>query len=130
MLRRTSLPTMFVLLVCALLTVLLSLRTASLSQSHDPSADLHAQLNSHVTGSGAEEAAEAHQHPDGLSEGEHESHQHGHSESDHTHESIFVAHEYALTTCTVHPDWHLREAMMGQDALVTGLERPPKPTTA
>nr|WP_315239931.1 hypothetical protein [uncultured Albidiferax sp.] len=121
---------MLVLLVCALLTVLLSLRTANLSPSHDPSADLHSRQNLHATDSGAAETTEAHQHLDSSHLGDQETHQQGHSESDHTHESIFVAHEYALTTCTARTDWRLREAMMGQDALVTGLERPPKPTTA
>jgi hypothetical protein len=128
--RRQSLPTIVILLVCTLLTVLLSFRGASLSPSHDPSTALHVRLSTHAaTADSAEEATE-HEHRHGASEGSHESHQHGHSEGDHSHESVFVAFEYSLTCCQALPQWHLRETKTGQDALATRLERPPKPTTA
>lgn len=130
MLSRSPLPTLIVLLACTLLTALLPFLAASLSASHDPMVNVQVQLVRHAEIPGADQETSAHQHADGSVEEGRRGHQHGHSAIDHTHESLFVPPEHALVLYTGAMQWSLRDSIIGPNAHVAALERPPKPTTA
>jgi hypothetical protein len=127
---RYSLPTLIVLLACTLLTALLPLLAASLSNSHDQRAPLQAQSDRQAGVSGAEREASQHQHDDGLIDENREGHAQGHSAVDHIHESLFAPPDHALVLCAYASQWTQRDATRGPGAHVATLERPPKPTPA
>lgn len=128
--RRHPLPTLIVLLACALLTALLPFLAASLSVSHDPMVNIQAQQARHTEAPGANQDTFAHQHDDGSAEEGRQGHQHGHSAMDHTHELLFIPPEHKLSLCMETPLWRLNNGSAGTSVHVDALERPPKPTTA
>lgn len=130
MLSRPPLPTLIGLLICTLITALLPFLAANLSVSHNPTANVQAQLARHAEIPSADQEAFAHQHDDGSVEEGRLGHQHGHSAIDHTHESLFVPPEHTLILCVETLQWSLRSGGSGTSAHVDALERPPKPTTA
>lgn len=130
MLSRYSLPTLIVLLACTLLTALVPLFAASLSNSHGQQASLQAQFDRQAGISDADREAPQHQHDEGLIDDNRGGHAQGHSAVDHMHESLFAPPDHALILCAGASQWSLRDGTTGPGAHVATLERPPKPTTA
>jgi len=130
MLSRYSLPTLIVWWACTLLTAVLAFQSANLSASHDPVGHILAQQIQHAEMPGTGPHGHAHQHEDGSAEAERWGHQHGHSASDHTHQPLFLAPEQVLILATDARHWSPQDTLMGPNAPVAALERPPKPATA
>jgi len=128
MLSRPSLPTIIVVMACALLTLLLPLLTAGLSASHDPM--IGSKLQRFASAESYESDVVKHEHADHSTEDGPSSHQHGHSNVDHTHEPLFLPPEHTTISEFDTRQWGFRTQDGLANALVGVLERPPKPTTA
>ena len=122
--RKSSLPTLVVLLAGLLLAALLPLLTAGLSASHDPLRE----VLSHTEQS-AEMQDLAHDDHDGDFTGD-DGHRHGHSAIDHSHESLFALPEHAVLVCTGATSWHYCAGTGPAGAVVAVPVRPPRPATA
>ena len=129
MLSRSPLPTLIALLICTLLTALLPFLGASLSASHDPMVNVQVQLVRHAEIAGVDQEGAAHQHDDGSVEEGRWGHQHGHSAVDHTHDPLFVPPVHALIFCSGATQWSVQKSILGPNAPVATLERPPRPTS-
>ena len=124
--RKSSLPTLVVLLAGLLFAALLPLLTAGLSASHDPLREVSAHTERLAEIPGVDQDA-AHHDQDGDSA---EGHRHGHSAIDHSHESLFALPEHAITFCTGAMSWRFC-AGAGRTGMVLAVpERPPKTATA
>ena len=130
MLSRYPLPTLIVLRVCTLLTSLLPVFAASLSNSHDQRVHLQAQPGRHAGIPGAGREALQHQHDDSSIDESRAGHQHGHSPVDHIHEPLFAPPVHALVFYAGASQRGLRDGTRRPGAFVATLERPPKPITA
>ena len=124
--RKSSLPTLVVLLAGLLLAALLPLLTAGLSASHDPLREVSSHTERLAKISGVDQGAAHHDH-DGDSV---ESHQHTHSAIDHSHESLFVLPEYEIALGASAMLWSHRSGTDQKNAHVAVPERPPRPATA
>lgn len=128
--RKLSLLTLFALLASSLLAALLPLLTAGLSASHDPLRSVSAQVARHAEISSVDQDTANHAH-DGGSVGEARSgHQHAHSSIDHSHESLFALPAHSVPFCASAMQWRFCSGTDRKSALVSVLERPPRPATA
>ena len=96
MLSRQSLPTIIVVMACALLTLILTLLSAGLSLSHDPM--MGSQLQQLASAQSYASDVVMHEHANHSTEDMPSSHQHGHSNVDHTHESLFLPPEHTTVS--------------------------------
>ena len=125
--RKSSLPTLVVLLAGLLLAALLPLLTAGLSASHDPLREVSAHTERLAEISGIDQDLAHHDHDGDFTGG---GHRHGHSAIDHSHESLFALPEHAIPFCTGATSWHYCAGTRPAGAVVAMPERPPRPATA
>ena len=132
--RKSSLPTLIVLLTGLLLAALLPLMAAGVSASHDPPRKVSAQIARHAEIPGIDQDAaipeHEHEHDGDLDRDAHGGHQHAHSAIDHSHESLFALPEHAIPFCTGITSWRYRPGIGRTGAVVAVPKRPPKPATA
>ena len=128
--RKSSLPTLVVLLAGLLLAALLPLLTAGLSASHDPLREVSAHIERLTDISGVDQDAAHHDHEGDSAGGDHSGHRHGHSAIDHSHESLFALPEHAIPLCTDITSWRYCAGTGRTGAVVAVPERPPRPATA
>ena len=128
--RKSSLPTLIVLLTGLLLAALLPLMAAGVSASHDPLRKVSAQIARHAGIPGIDQDAANHEHDGDPARNAHGSHLHAHSAIDHFHESLFALPEHAIPFCTGITSWRYCPGIDRTGAVVSVPERPPKPATA
>ena len=132
--RKSSLPTLLVLLAGLLLAALVPLLSAGLSASHDPLREVSAHTERHAEIWGLDQDAAPHDHDGGSTGGDHGGHSHGHSHGysavDHFHESLFVLPEHATPFCTGITSWRYCPGIGRTGAVVAVPERPPRPSIA
>jgi hypothetical protein len=128
MLSRQSLPTIIVVMACALLTLILTLLSAGLSLSHDPM--MGSQLQQLASAQSYASDVVMYEHANHSTEDMPSSHQHGHSNVDHTHESLFLPPEHTTVSEFGLRQWGFRPQDSLTNALVGVLERPPKSKAA
>ena len=124
--RKSSLPTLVVLLAGLLLAALLPLLTAGLSASHDPLREVSTHTERLAKIPGVDQDAAHHDHDVDSADG----HQHGHSAIDHSHESLFALPQHAITFCTGAMSWRFCAGTGRTGAVVAVPKRPPRPATA
>ena len=128
--RKSSLPTLVVLLAGLLLAALLPLLSAGLSASHNPLREVSAPTERIAEISGVDQDVAHHDHEGDSTGGDHGGHRHGHSAIDHSHESLFALPEHAIPVCTDATSWRYCTGTGQAGAVVAVPERPPRPATA
>ena len=130
--RKSSLPTLIVLLTVLLLAALLPLMVAGVSASHDPLRKVSAQIARYaeIPGIDQDAAIHEHEHDGDPARDAHGGHQHAHSAIDHSHESLFALPEHAIPFCTGITSWRYCPGIGRTGAVVAVPKRPPRPATA
>ena len=128
--RKSSLPTLVVLLAGLLLAALLPLLTAGLSASHDPLREVLSHTEQSAEMQGVDQHLAYHDHDGDFTGGDDDGHRHGHSAIDHSHESLFALPEHAVLVCTGATSWHYCAGTGPAGAVVGVPVRPPRPATA
>ncbi len=129
--RKSSLPTLIVLLTGLLLAALMPLLAAGVSASHDPLRTVSAEIAQHaeIPGLDQDAASYQHEHVDSA-EDAYGGHRHAHSAIDHSHESLFTLPEHAIPFCAGAASWRYCTGTGRTGTVVAVPERPPRSATA